>query len=49
MSADCLKALPWMALYALVFVAQPRPDAPLPQEPPAQDRPHSEATLQPGA
>ena len=49
MSADCLKALPWMALYALVFLAQPRPDAPTSHEPPAQDRSHSEATLQPGA
>lgn len=28
MSADGLKALPWLALYALAFLAQPIADAP---------------------
>ena len=48
MSADGLKALPWLALYALAFLTQPAAEAPSSQESLAQDRSHSEATQQPG-
>lgn len=48
MSADALKALPWLALYALAFLAQPAAEAPPSQALLAQDRSHSEATQQPG-
>lgn len=43
MSADGLKALPWLAHYALAFLAQPAADAPDVSEAPKPYGLHGEA------